>query len=341
MHPLRLGIVGCGGVAEEIHIPNLLAIAECRVVAIADINPERLQHIGEKFNIPQPDRYENPEQIYSRSDVDAVLILTPSNTHKELVIQAAEAGKHVFVEKPMALDGNECQMMVNTVRKSNVRLAVGHYYGFLPTHQRLRRMMRRGDIGRVIGAQVHAETMLIKPGEGQLLDFAPHFVDLLRWYFDDSYVQTVFATTSKIAGGENTAETEATLILKFASGVTGTINLFWIPDWQNWDVGERFVRIVGTRGTLKSGLTSATMTVYKSSRLVNRIRGAYEIVPRFVSHPVMPITGTSFRKELEDFISAVQNDRVPSVSGEVGMEVMRIVDAARKSSQTGQAVEVV
>lgn len=339
MKQLRLGVIGCGEIAE-IHIPNLFAIVECKLIAVADVDNERLQFVGNKFNIREGSRYDRSELLYARQDVDAVLVLTPVDTHKGMVLQAIEAGKHVFVEKPMALNTGECQEMIEAARRGMVKLAVGHYYGFLPTHQQLRKMIRQGSIGRVIAAQIQAETVLIKPEVGQLLDLSPHFVDLLRWYFDDSQVQTVFASISKIAGGAETQETEAYIILKFANGVTGTISLFWTPEWKSWEPGERFIRIIGTHGKLRAGLTRSTMSIYNAKSLVGRVRGTYDIIPRFASHPVIPITGTSFRKEVEDFIEAVQNDREPLISGEVGLEVMKIVDAARLSAQTGRIVEV-
>jgi UDP-N-acetylglucosamine 3-dehydrogenase len=338
---VNIGIVGCGDIAEGVHIPNVLSIAEARLAALCDANEERLWRVGGKFNVVPENLYSRFQDILQRQDVDAVVICTNNESHAPISIAAAQAGKHVFVEKPMALNSSEATAMIQAAEQHKVKLMVGHYFSFLPNHLEVKRLIQKGTIGQVFFAQVHGETLVMKPEEGMLLDYASHCVDLLRWYFDNARIKQVAALLQPaLEGGEGQKEAHSTLMVRFSNGIVGQVGNYWVPGYKNWDVTDRCVRILGTKGKILTGFTTPGVTVYSAGTLIGRVRGLYQRMPRFAMHPDVPVTQTSYRRELEDFVDSIRQDREPLVTGYAGLTVLRVLEAARQSCETGMFVEV-
>lgn len=331
MQVVRAAVVGCGGIATETHIPNCFAIPDLELVALCDRNAEKLAAASVKFGIPSANAYTELGPLYSRGDIDAVIICTPASTHAEVALKAAKAGKHAFVEKPLAISAGEARDVTSAFNDAGLRLAVGYYLEFMPHHKYVREGIRSGKIGQVISATVHDEIMNIKPEEGIILDLSTHYVDLLRWYFDDSPITGVFATSRQMSGDASHLETIAEMKLFFASGVIGNIDLYWVPRFMNRDGCTKYLSIIGTEGRYRTGFTTSQVEVYRGNTFLGRLRGPYEFVPKFVAHPEMPISPTSFRKELENFVHSIIHGTSPEVSGDVGMEVMKVIGAAYKS----------
>lgn len=339
MRRVNVGVVGCGFIAESAHIPNLYSVAEAKLTALCDTSAERLAKVADKFDIARDACHTDLDEFLKRGDMEAVLICSSTASHAAIAVKAANAGKHIFVEKPMAENSTDADAMIDAVEKNGVKLMVGHFMGFLPTHQRARKMMREGALGEIFNFEIHAETIIIKPDEGILTDFSPHCLDLLRWYFDDQKVTRVFAVLSSVNNPAK-KDTTATMIFELSSGITATISVHWVPEYRNWDTVERFVKILGTKGKLTVGYTTPDITVYKASTLLGRVKGPYTFIPSFVMHQSVPITQTSYRKELEDFINSIIQDRAPLVTGRDGRAVIKLMEAARRSSERKEFVGV-
>lgn len=331
MQTLKVAVVGCGGIATEAHIPSCFAIPNVELVALCDRNRAKLDAAAATFGLPPTVCYSDVDALCGRADIDAFLICTPVAAHCEVAIKAAEAGKHVFVEKPMAVTVTEARAMMDAARKAGVTLAVGHYLEFMPQHMHVKERIRGGDIGAVMSATVHDEIMTIKPTEGIILDLSPHYVDLVRWYFDDSKVDSVFACCRAMSSDPTHLETVAEIKMFFSSGIIGNVNMYWVPGYRNRDGCSKYLHIQGTEGYYRTAFTTSNVEVYRGNTFFNRVRGPYEFVPKFVAHPEMPISGTSFRKELEDFVDSALKKSQPKVSGDTGIEVMAVICAAKKS----------
>lgn len=309
---------------------------EAKLVAIADINSGKLNVVGNRFNVEN--RCLDDHKILKRTDVDAVLICTPTNTHAQIAVEAAEAGKHIFCEKPMATNSSEADDMIRAAEKNRVKLMVGHFSRFLPNHRKAKEIMKRGELGDIYYAEAHGEQPIIKPEEGALLDFGVHLIDLLMWYFDDSHVDKVAALLHTSVEGVK-RDIGAVLILQFANNILGRIGVFWMANWQSWAAVDRYVKILGTKGKIVSDLTGPSLLLYKEGSLISRLRGPQRIVPKPL-RPKLPGTQYAYRKELENFIRCILEDKEPSVTGHQGKAVMRIVDAALQSSEQGRFVKV-
>lgn len=337
MKRVNVAVVGCGFIAETAHIPNLLMIPKARLVAFCDIDRERLNAIGAKFSIEK--LFVDFREVVDNAEVDAVIVCTPTATHAEIAEVAVKAGKHVFVEKPLATSYSQGKAVVEAAEKGGCRLAVGYQMRFLPNHQRVKKMMHRGEIGEPFYAEAHGETLIIKPNDGILLDYGTHLIDVLRWYFDDSPVEKV-AALIRAADTKYKAETEAALILKFANGVIGRIGAFWLSSYRSWEATERYVKILGTRGKVITDLNGPTITLYKEGSLISRVKGPHKIMPKFAMNPYIPLTEIAYRRELEHFIDGIIGGRSPSVSGREDLVTLRIVEAAKQSSKDGSFVEI-
>ncbi len=331
MQVVRAAVIGCGGIASEAHIPNCFAIPDVELVALCDRNAEKLTTASEKFGISAGNAYTDVESLCKRDDIDAVLICTPASTHAEVALKAAKAGKHAFVEKPLAANIEEAREVVAAFAAAGLRLAVGYYLEFMPHHKHVRESIRSGKIGQIIGATVHDEIMNIKPEEGIILDLSTHYVDLLRWYFDESQITGVFATCRHMSNDRSHLETVVEMKLFFSSGVIGNIDLYWVPGFGNRDGCAKHLSIIGTEGRYRTSFTTSQLEVYRGNSFLSRLRGPYEIVPKFVAHPEMPVSATSFRRELESFFRSIIQDTRPEVSGDIGMEVMKVIEAAYRS----------
>jgi len=184
---LRLGIAGVGVGAAEM-LPSIEAMAQIELVAAADINPRILETFRQRYG---GKTYDSVEKLCADPDVEAVWIATPNRFHAEHAIVAAEHGKHVVVEKPMAISLEEAANMIEAAARNKVKLLCGHTQSFLPHVRTMRRIIRSGEVGRLCALNVWAYTdWMLRPRTAEELDVrqgggipyrqGPHQVDTLR-----------------------------------------------------------------------------------------------------------------------------------------------------------------
>lgn len=340
MKRVNVGIIGCGFIAEKAHIRNTLNSPEGKLIGLADINANRLEVIRNKFNVGRDYCYSDYSTMLNRKDIDAVIISTPAHTHAEIVLASIQAGKHVFVEKPLAATAADSKRIVDQAERENVKVMVGFEHRFCPNHRMAKRYVREGRVGTPFYGEVHGEQLDIKPEEGILLDYGVHLIDLLCYYLDDSKVKEVgamFHTTGK----RTEMETEASLILRFGNGAVGRIGAFWMENFTSWGPVERYVKILGSKGKLVTQLTGPAINLYSEGTFMSRLRGSHTFMPRSVSNEYLPLTEVAYREELEHFFHSITSDKSPEVDAKWGLMVQQIVDAARASDRESRFVQVV
>ncbi len=331
MKRIKVGILGCGYIAEEVHIPNLFNIAEFKIAAICDISEERLNLVGNKFDIPIECRFCDEKEFLSQ-DFEAIIICTPTQYHYDNVKRALMNGKHVFVEKPLCENIKEAKELVEIAKENGLVLAVGHFYGFFPQHQIAKKRLSK--IGKVKLVKMMGQTLIIKEEDGALLDYSSHFIHLLLWYFD--YVDFEWVFAELVSDQSDGKETDTYIFVKLKNDVIAQITVLWLPEYGNWDVVDRFVEFVGTKGKIIASFTSSEVKLYISNTIISRARGMYSITPTFALHPAVPVSQTSYRKELEDFRDAILKKKQPSVDGEKALKVLELIEAIRMSFKTGR-----
>ena len=319
---IRWGIIGCGDVARKRVAGAIQADERCELVAVCRRDAAKLKAFCEQFNVARG--LVSADELIASPDIDAVYIATPVNLHHPQTLAVAAAGKHVLVEKPMAMSVAECDEMVTACQSAGVRLGVAFYRTFYPVIRRMRELIESGAIGTVLSVSAVTSTPFaidesedgywrVIPGQGgggALMDIGSHRLDLFLNLFGP--IVDVKAFCSTIAASYQ-ADDAASLIVKFASGVHGTLNCFF---GTSTDPDE--FAILGTTGRLVARPLNSGELVIE--------HGRDQTVEQHPPH-------ANFNVPLiADFVTAIQEGRHPSVAGEQGREVNRLMEMAYESA---------
>lgn len=202
--PVALGIVGCGRVSRTFHLPALARLPEARVVAVADSDSQRLRETASEFRVPR--QYPDLDELLNDNEIEAVAVCVPVSFHAKLGLSVLEAGKHLFMEKPLAFSSGECLELVQHARDSNLISMVGFNLRRHRLVRKTRQLLEQGRIGAVkLVNSVHTSGSRNSPtvsewrlkrqtGGGVLMEQAIHHFDLWRFILQDE-VSEVFASS--------------------------------------------------------------------------------------------------------------------------------------------------
>jgi predicted dehydrogenase len=331
--PVRVGVIGCGTIAYWGHLRSLQRLKGTALAAAADPAPAARARAARMVHGPI---YERAEDLL-QSDVDAVIISTPPRTHAELTIAAARAGKHVYVEKPLATTADDAREVMDVVARSGVVAAVGFNYRHHPTHVRARALLKRRAIGKVHAVQSvfcepgTPETMpewkqRRESGGGALLDLASHHIDLLRWFLDDE-LATVDA---RIASGR-TEHDAATLHLTTLGGIDA-------QTYVSFRAGPAdFLEFIGEKGTLRVDRHALAPTLKITRGRGYGLRSAWmppsiEQVEVWARQIVRPSYQPSFRLALTAFAQRIAGQPASLATIDDGARSLAVVLAAEESA---------
>jgi predicted dehydrogenase len=230
--PVRIGIIGTGGIARSRHLPAYSELDTAELTAICDVSQESVDLAGEKFNVSPENRYTDYRELLKRDDIDAVDVCTPNQVRLEPVLAACEAGKHVLVQKPMARSIEEANQMIDAAKRAGVTLGVIYMRRFSPTQALVKRLLDSGVIGRVTALREKTghngglrlpETSWRRSfdnvaGSWSLLSV--HTADAFRWM--GGPVARIGAI-GKTLVSPMTGDDNFTAILEFQSGVLGSM----------------------------------------------------------------------------------------------------------------------
>jgi myo-inositol 2-dehydrogenase / D-chiro-inositol 1-dehydrogenase len=220
--PTGVGLIGCGHVAELRHLPVLSRLDGARVVAVADLDPDRVRRLRERFAVPRG--YTEPQELLADQEVEVVGVLVPATGHTQVTIAALEAGKHVLVEKPLATSLADGDRMIAAAARTPVKAAVGFNLRAHPLVRRARELLLSGVVGTIeaihgvvsgsheqgSGGEWRSWKSDRRRGGGTLFEVAPHHYDLWR-HLTDTEVEEVSALTRQDAAGEEGASVSARL----------------------------------------------------------------------------------------------------------------------------------
>ena len=317
MTSVRWGLIGAGDIVRKRVAEALNGSHESELVAVSRARADLVESFARSVGARR--WHSDWRDLIADEDVDAVYVATPVNVHAEQTIAAAEAGKHVLCEKPMAMNAAECDRMIAACRAHDVRLGIAYYRRFYPAVTRIAQIIASGSIGAPVFAQMIAsEPFDPRPGQprywlveraqsggGPMADFGCHRLEVLL-----HLLGPVARTTSIVANAALDREVEdtAAALLHFASGASAMVAV-------TNAAAERLdtLDILGTRGSIHvPSLNAGAITV----RIDNETR--------VESHP--PASNVH-RPLIEDFVDAVKSGRNPVVDGSVGRAVAAIQDA--------------
>lgn len=316
---VKWGIIGCGDVTEVKSGPAFQNVENSELIAVMRRNGEKAADYAKRHNVPK--WYDNADALINDPDINAIYVATPPSSHAAYAIKSMQAGKPVYVEKPMAMNAIECQQMVDVSKETGIPLFVAYYRRALPYFVKLRDLMEMKAIGdvKLINLVLHWP---VKPEELQgaagwrvdpLISGGGHFHDLAAHQLD--YLEFVFGPIKKVAGvatnqaGLYATDDAVSAAFQFESGVVGTGSwCFTVPEKQSMDVCE----LVGSKGRISFSFFSNTVLHVETETMVENFNIPH---PAHVHQPLVDLVVKDLRGE----------GNCPS-TGETGLRATLLMD---------------
>lgn len=345
MEGLRAGVIGLG--MGRAHIRGYREHPQVDVAAIADIDGDRLQKVGDEYGIAS--RYHTAEEMLEKERLDIVSVATPNAMHKPLAILAFEHGCHVLTEKPMAMSAKEGTEMISAAEKAGKRLMINFSFRFTPQTMALKREVETGILGDVYFGRTewHRRRGIPKfggwfgqkslSGGGPLIDLGVHRLDLALWLM--GYPKPVWVMGSayshiadRLASEEHVkfdVEDLAVGLIKFQNGATLEVEASWAGN-----IGEKELMTTKLLGT-KGGLIQRNLDEgygFEAEIYLERNGSLFDMRLSPASPPVPPA--------MYHFADAIFSDTPHIATGEEGLTVMKLLDAIYESSEKGTPIQI-
>lgn len=335
--PRKVGyaVVGLGYYATRQIMPNFANCEHSRLVALVSGTPAKLEQYGTEYGIPKTHRYSYADfdRIRDNPDIDAVYIVLPNSLHAEYTIRAAQAGKHVMCEKPMATSVAECRAMIAACRKAGRKLMIGYRSRFEPYNRLAIELARGGHVGptQLVTAE-HGfpiqpnQWRLDKPlsGGGSMMDIGIYSLNAARYLTGEEPVSVnAVESTDRSDPRFRTVEDRVTFALRFPSGVIANCI-------SSYSSAHNGYRVIGTKGWIE--LEPATPYVGQAMT----IRKDNQTQPRVLPAPAK----NQFAGQLDHLAECVLNGTDPIVPGEEGLADLRVIEAIYRSAAEGRQVSL-
>ena len=353
---VNVGIIGCGGIAQNKHMPSLSKIENVRMVAFCDLIPERAQMAKAKYGTPDAFVCTDYRELLAIRDIEVVHVLTPNREHAEITVAALKAGKHVMCEKPMAKTAEGARQMCAPARESGKKLAIGYQHRSKAEAIYLKNVIDRGDLGEIYYAHAYAIRRRGTPnwgvflneyeqGGGPLIDIATHSLDLTLYLMNNYEPRMVVGTCYKKVEnpeegnpwggwpeGANTMEDSAFGFIVMKNGATINLESSWALNTIE-PVPEGSVQLCGTKAgaQIKGGVS---INKAEFGKLV-------DIKPEMSAGGVNFYAGISATPPITEqmrWYDALENDTDPVVLPEQACVVSEILEAIYTSAKTGKPV---
>ncbi len=332
---LRVGLLGLGAIAQVVHLPVLHSMEGVTLAGVCDVDRSKAAAIANRFGIPRV--YQSDDEVFADSELDALVICTPSYLHHTQAIAALESGKHVLVEKPLGITADQTAQALQVAERTGKVLMVAMNNRYRPDIQALRPFARGGELGNIFlvrGAWLNKKVRTVRPtwrhkkqtaGGGAMMDLGVQTLDLAMWFLDFPEARSVFAHMHPGGDGMEVEDTVA-LVVRLRNDTAVSLSLSWSL------VAERdrhYMRLLGTRG---SG-SIQPLAVFKEIE-----HGILDVTPS-VPPGRENIYTASYREELTDFVETAAGRRQyrPPVEQ---IQLMKIVAAAYQSAEERREIDL-
>ena len=357
MREVRIGIIGCGGIANGKHMPSLAKLPNVKMVAFCDIVKEKAEAAAKKFGTPDAAVYEDYRELLKDESIEVVHVLTPNKEHSFISIDAMRAGKHVMCEKPMAKTAKEAWEMVKVAKETGKKLTIGYQNRQRVASLYAKKYVETGALGDIYYVNTYAMRRRGTPnwgvflneeeqGGGPIIDIATHSLDLTLYLMNNYEPEVVIGKAHKklehpeegnIWGdngvSNNPLEEAACAFIRMKNGATIMLETSWALN-VNTNPSQGFCRLCGSK---------AGIALFEDSMTINKIE-----LGRAVDSTVDTSAGgvdffegasnDSAYNEAASWINAIVNDTDPVVLPEQAAVVSQILEAIYTSSKTGKAV---
>ncbi len=351
---IKVGIIGCGGIANGKHMPALKKVKDCEMVAFCDIIPERAEKAARDYGTPDAKVFTDYKELLKLADVDVVHVCTPNRSHSFITVDALESGKHVMCEKPMAINSEEAKKMLDAAKRTGKKLTIGYQSRFRDDSVFMKQEADEGTFGDIYYAKATALRRRAVPtwgvflneyeqGGGPLIDIGTHALDLTLWmmnnYKPKYCVGTTYHKLNKDTNQGNawgnwdpdkfTVEDSAFGFVVMENGATIVLESAWALN--TLDVREAVTTLCGTQAgaDMNDGLR------------INGIRKGRQ----YVFKPSFEAGGAAFfdgnknespaDREERLWIEAIRNNTDPITLPEQAYCVTRILEGIYTSAKTG------
>ncbi len=337
MSEIGVGLIGAGLIGDQ-HALAFQRVKGARLVAVADPATSRARRLADTYGVPEA--YDDYRRVLERADVDMVCVGAPNNTHREIVVAAAAAGKHVVCEKPLARTLADAREMLDAAERAGIKLMYAELICFAPRYVRAKELMDEGAFGRVFQVK-HGESHYGPhsdwfwqgelSGGGVLMDMGCHSIEVIRWLYDKPAIESVTAELGTFVHGDRTdLEDHALVTIRFEGDRIGLVETSWA---KPGGMDDR-LDIQGSAGTCHGDM------MQQSSLF------AYSDVGYGYSVEKGTTTGYSFAiaeeyynygmpQEMQHFTDCVVEDREPMETGFDGLVSLEVIYAAYRSAATG------
>ncbi|MBM7551511.1 Gfo/Idh/MocA family protein [Thalassobacillus pellis] len=343
---LKVGIIGAGGIASNVHLPNYIKQGDkVEITAVADVVKETAEACAEKFSIPYV--YTDYEKMLEECELDAISVCTPNKFHAAAAIAALQAGCHVLCEKPPAMNVAEATAMAETARKHGKILTYGFHFRFAPEIMALKRFTAAGELGEIYAANIRAVRRRGIPGwgvftnkelqgGGPLIDIGVHMLDAALYLMDYPEPESVFGATYQKIGNRKgvglmgdwdwegfSIEDMARGMIRFKNGASLILESAFAANVEKNDVMN--VSLMGDKG----GADAFPLKIYqeKHDSLID-ISPAY--LPKKGYHEL----------EIEGFVNSCLTGEAPISTPGQGVVIQKIINGFYESAETGDAVKM-
>jgi UDP-N-acetylglucosamine 3-dehydrogenase len=332
MNRLRIGVIGLGWFGE-IHCDAIMGVPNLELAALCTRNPERLAALAQKYGVKKS--YRDYGDLLADRDIDAVSIVTMWDQHTAPAVAALDAGKHVFLEKPMASTLADCKEIIAASQRSRGILQIGHICRFNPRYRMAKQAIEAGRIGRIVAMSSRrnipaAWTPEILNKIGPIVGDAIHDTDLMLWFTRERIV-SAYAQTVDVRGLKYPDIGQT--MYRFAGGATATLETVWcMPEKTPFDIDER-MSIIGTEGVIQVQDTFPNLGIVSSDKLHS---------PDTTYWPVFDgVRGGALRDEFSYFTGCALSGATPQIGRpEDAAAALEAVLAAEKSAATGAVVTI-
>ena len=333
MKKVNVGVIGAGRIGR-IHARNLkFQIPGAKLLAIADVIAESAQTVADELEIPLCEQ--NYHRLLENGDIQAVVICSSTDTHAQIMMEAAEANKHIFCEKPIALEMDKIDRALAAVGKAKVKLQVGFNRRFDPSFQRAKELVESGKIGvpqllRISSRDPQPPPLdYIKVSGGLFLDMMIHDFDMARYLLGEEVTELMATGTCLIdsAIGECGDVDTAVVLLKFQSGALGTID----NSRQAVYGYDQRIEVFGSKGSVVVENKTPTEVTIHSADAIQSDKPLHFFLERYQE---------AYLAEMNQFITCVLEDQKPPVGGGDGKISVAMGYAAMESVVTGTFVKV-
>ncbi len=336
-----VGLVGSQFISS-IHAESLKTVSDAEIIAVMSPTIGNAKKFASKHGIPH--HFTNLDEMLAMEEIDMIVIGAPNSLHCEITLKAAQAGKHIVVEKPLCMNLAEADLMIDTCKKAKVKLMYAEELCFTPKYVRLKALLDEGALGRPVLLKQsekhdgpHADHFwdVEKSGGGVTMDMGCHAIEFFRWMNGRKPIKSVYAQmTTSVHKDKTIGDDNAIIILEFENDVIAIAEESWTKLGGMDDRAE----IHGSEGVAYADVLQGNSIQTYSKKGVGYAVEKAGNTKGWSFTMYEEIWNYGFPQEFAHFVDCVKNDKKPAVTGEDGRAVLEVIFAAYESAGTHKKV---